>query len=128
MVNVSIVRKAEAKDAARGALKSPWWTLGCRYQPMGNSDLIGGGGPTSVLAEVPVNMGNNRNNVSAPHNLFMRLFGWCIIRGLAMFLRLAVIAAKTHDLDGACGCENGRLAGVRMGCSSSSRDGISCWS
>ena len=25
-------RKPEAKDAARGALKSPWWTLGCRYQ------------------------------------------------------------------------------------------------
>ena len=22
----------EAKDAARGALKSPWWTLGCTYQ------------------------------------------------------------------------------------------------
>ncbi|GKB65922.1 hypothetical protein Tco_0927334 [Tanacetum coccineum] len=98
MVNVSIMRKAEAKDAARGALKSPWWTLGCRYQPMGNSDLIGGGGPTSALAEVPVIMRNNRNNVSAPHNLFMRLFGWCIIRGLAMFLRLAVIAAKSHDL------------------------------
>jgi len=27
-----IGRKLEAKDAARGALKSPWWTLGCRYQ------------------------------------------------------------------------------------------------
>ncbi|GJT94389.1 hypothetical protein Tco_1089907 [Tanacetum coccineum] len=27
-----------------------------------------------------------------------RLFGWRIIRGLAMFLWLAVIAAKTHDL------------------------------
>lgn len=25
-------RKAEAKDAARGALKSPWWTLGCMYR------------------------------------------------------------------------------------------------
>lgn len=25
-------RKVEAKDAARGALKSPWWTLGCTYQ------------------------------------------------------------------------------------------------
>lgn len=25
-------RKVEAKDAARGALKSPWWTLGCMYQ------------------------------------------------------------------------------------------------
>ncbi|WCJ31236.1 Protein IN CHLOROPLAST ATPASE BIOGENESIS chloroplastic [Euphorbia peplus] len=24
--------KLQAKDAARGALKSPWWTLGCRYQ------------------------------------------------------------------------------------------------
>ncbi|RWR83010.1 hypothetical protein CKAN_01175000 [Cinnamomum micranthum f. kanehirae] len=24
-------RNLEAKDAARGALKSPWWTLGCRY-------------------------------------------------------------------------------------------------
>ncbi|KAM7252120.1 hypothetical protein ACFE04_024003 [Oxalis oulophora] len=25
-------RKPEAKDAARGALKSPWWTLGCKYE------------------------------------------------------------------------------------------------
>ena len=25
-------RKPEAKDAARGTLKSPWWTLGCKYQ------------------------------------------------------------------------------------------------
>ncbi|KAH7519046.1 hypothetical protein JRO89_XSUnG0146600 [Xanthoceras sorbifolium] len=25
-------RNLEAKDAARGALKLPWWTLGCRYQ------------------------------------------------------------------------------------------------
>lgn len=25
-------RKGEAKDAARGALKSPWWTLGCKYR------------------------------------------------------------------------------------------------
>ncbi|MED6133303.1 hypothetical protein PIB30_027191 [Stylosanthes scabra] len=25
-------RNAEAKDAARGALKSPWWTLGCKYR------------------------------------------------------------------------------------------------
>lgn len=24
-------RNVEAKDAARGALKSPWWTLGCEY-------------------------------------------------------------------------------------------------
>ncbi|XP_054823218.1 protein IN CHLOROPLAST ATPASE BIOGENESIS, chloroplastic-like isoform X2 [Prosopis cineraria] len=25
-------RNVEAKDAARGALKSPWWTLGCKYE------------------------------------------------------------------------------------------------
>ncbi|KAH9663642.1 protein IN CHLOROPLAST ATPASE BIOGENESIS [Citrus sinensis] len=25
-------RNLEAKDAARGALKLPWWTLGCKYQ------------------------------------------------------------------------------------------------
>ncbi|XP_065873104.1 protein IN CHLOROPLAST ATPASE BIOGENESIS, chloroplastic-like isoform X1 [Euphorbia lathyris] len=31
-VLLKIGRKLEAKDAARGALKSPWWTLGCRYQ------------------------------------------------------------------------------------------------
>eukprot|EP00258_Populus_trichocarpa_P006689 XP_002310717.3 uncharacterized protein LOC7483102 [Populus trichocarpa] len=31
-VMLKIGRKLEAKDAARGALKSPWWTLGCRYQ------------------------------------------------------------------------------------------------
>ncbi|KDP31966.1 hypothetical protein JCGZ_12427 [Jatropha curcas] len=29
---LKVGRKLEAKDAARGALKSPWWTLGCRYQ------------------------------------------------------------------------------------------------
>ncbi|EEF38827.1 protein IN CHLOROPLAST ATPASE BIOGENESIS, chloroplastic [Ricinus communis] len=31
-VLLKIGRRLEAKDAARGALKSPWWTLGCRYQ------------------------------------------------------------------------------------------------
>ncbi|XP_020590859.1 uncharacterized protein LOC110031802 [Phalaenopsis equestris] len=29
---LKVGRKHEAKDAARGALKQPWWTLGCRYQ------------------------------------------------------------------------------------------------
>ncbi|CAL5369478.1 unnamed protein product [Camellia sinensis] len=29
---LKVGRKIEAKDAARGALKSPWWTLGCRYK------------------------------------------------------------------------------------------------
>ncbi|CAH1434854.1 unnamed protein product [Lactuca virosa] len=29
---LKVGRKIEAKDAARGALKSPWWTLGCPYQ------------------------------------------------------------------------------------------------
>ncbi|XP_071712489.1 protein IN CHLOROPLAST ATPASE BIOGENESIS, chloroplastic-like [Rutidosis leptorrhynchoides] len=29
---LKVGRKPEAKDAARGALKSPWWTLGCPYQ------------------------------------------------------------------------------------------------
>lgn len=31
-VLLRVGRKVEAKDAARGALKSPWWTLGCKYQ------------------------------------------------------------------------------------------------
>ncbi|XP_047946359.1 protein IN CHLOROPLAST ATPASE BIOGENESIS, chloroplastic-like [Salvia hispanica] len=31
-VLLKVGRTAEAKDAARGALKSPWWTLGCKYQ------------------------------------------------------------------------------------------------
>ncbi|XP_026402599.1 uncharacterized protein LOC113298129 isoform X2 [Papaver somniferum] len=31
-VLLKVGRNLEAKDAARGALKSPWWTLGCRYQ------------------------------------------------------------------------------------------------
>ncbi|XP_068343973.1 protein IN CHLOROPLAST ATPASE BIOGENESIS, chloroplastic-like [Pyrus communis] len=31
-VLLKVGRTAEAKDAARGALKSPWWTLGCSYQ------------------------------------------------------------------------------------------------
>ncbi|KAJ8764307.1 hypothetical protein K2173_006047 [Erythroxylum novogranatense] len=31
-VLLKVGRRLEAKDAARGALKSPWWTLGCRYQ------------------------------------------------------------------------------------------------
>ncbi|XVE82826.1 hypothetical protein DITRI_Ditri16bG0036700 [Diplodiscus trichospermus] len=30
-VLLKVGRKTEAKDAARGALKSPWWTLGCKY-------------------------------------------------------------------------------------------------
>ncbi|KAM3252733.1 protein IN CHLOROPLAST ATPASE BIOGENESIS, chloroplastic isoform X1 [Capsicum annuum] len=29
-------RNIEAKDAARGALKSPWWTLGCEYHEVAN--------------------------------------------------------------------------------------------
>ncbi|KAL8168281.1 hypothetical protein V2J09_009780 [Rumex salicifolius] len=29
---MKIGRKLEATDAARGALKTPWWTLGCKYQ------------------------------------------------------------------------------------------------
>ncbi|KAL1824291.1 hypothetical protein ACET3Z_011069 [Daucus carota] len=29
---LKVGRNMEAKDAARGALKSPWWTLGCTYQ------------------------------------------------------------------------------------------------
>lgn len=29
---LKVGRTLEAKDAARGALKSPWWTLGCKYQ------------------------------------------------------------------------------------------------
>ncbi|GAA0152113.1 hypothetical protein LIER_10673 [Lithospermum erythrorhizon] len=31
-VLLKVGRNVEAKDAARGALKSPWWTLGCEYQ------------------------------------------------------------------------------------------------
>lgn len=31
-VLLRVGRNVEAKDAARGALKSPWWTLGCQYQ------------------------------------------------------------------------------------------------
>ncbi|KAL6277634.1 hypothetical protein ACE6H2_021235 [Prunus campanulata] len=31
-VLLKVGRTVEAKDAARGALKSPWWTLGCSYQ------------------------------------------------------------------------------------------------
>ncbi|XP_052479682.1 protein IN CHLOROPLAST ATPASE BIOGENESIS, chloroplastic [Gossypium raimondii] len=30
-VLLKVGRNVEAKDAARGALKSPWWTLGCKY-------------------------------------------------------------------------------------------------
>ncbi|XVF45108.1 hypothetical protein PTKIN_Ptkin02bG0179400 [Pterospermum kingtungense] len=29
---LKVGRKSEAKDSARVALKSPWWTLGCAYQ------------------------------------------------------------------------------------------------
>ncbi|KAG4993409.1 hypothetical protein JHK86_030236 [Glycine max] len=35
-VLLRVGRKVEAKDAARGALKSPWWTLGCKYQDVAN--------------------------------------------------------------------------------------------
>ncbi|KAE9613038.1 hypothetical protein Lal_00027533 [Lupinus albus] len=31
-VLLRVGRNVEAKDAARGALKSPWWTLGCEYE------------------------------------------------------------------------------------------------
>ncbi|XP_059641128.1 protein IN CHLOROPLAST ATPASE BIOGENESIS, chloroplastic-like [Cornus florida] len=31
-VLLKVGRMLEAKDAARGALKSPWWTLGCKYE------------------------------------------------------------------------------------------------
>ncbi|XAR74005.1 hypothetical protein NMG60_11008154 [Bertholletia excelsa] len=36
---LKVGRKIEAKDAARGALKSPWWTLGCQYQEV--ADIAG---------------------------------------------------------------------------------------
>ncbi|CAK8544054.1 unnamed protein product [Lathyrus sativus] len=35
-IMLRVGRKVEAKDAARGALKSPWWTLGCMYQDVAN--------------------------------------------------------------------------------------------
>ncbi|KAK3003538.1 hypothetical protein RJ639_019547 [Escallonia herrerae] len=35
-VLLKVGRNLEAKDAARGALKSPWWTLGCQYQEVAN--------------------------------------------------------------------------------------------
>ncbi|KAK7307642.1 hypothetical protein VNO77_40885 [Canavalia gladiata] len=35
-VLLRVGRKVEAKDAARGALKSPWWTLGCNYRDVAN--------------------------------------------------------------------------------------------
>ncbi|GJZ73217.1 hypothetical protein Tco_0637363 [Tanacetum coccineum] len=39
------------------------------FRAMGNSDLIGGGGPTSALTEVPVITGNKGNNVSDPQRV-----------------------------------------------------------
>ncbi|KAF7828706.1 protein IN CHLOROPLAST ATPASE BIOGENESIS, chloroplastic-like isoform X2 [Senna tora] len=35
-VLLRVGRNVEAKDAARGALKSPWWTLGCKYEDVAN--------------------------------------------------------------------------------------------
>ncbi|XP_022149549.1 uncharacterized protein LOC111017955 isoform X2 [Momordica charantia] len=35
-VLLKVGRETEAKDAARGALKSPWWTLGCKYEEVAN--------------------------------------------------------------------------------------------
>ncbi|XP_057449542.1 protein IN CHLOROPLAST ATPASE BIOGENESIS, chloroplastic-like isoform X2 [Lotus japonicus] len=35
-VLLRVGRNTEAKDAARGALKSPWWTLGCKYHDVAN--------------------------------------------------------------------------------------------
>ncbi|XP_045795964.1 protein IN CHLOROPLAST ATPASE BIOGENESIS, chloroplastic-like [Trifolium pratense] len=35
-IMLRVGRKVEAKDAARGALKSPWWTLGCMYRDVAN--------------------------------------------------------------------------------------------
>ncbi|CAH9069353.1 unnamed protein product [Cuscuta europaea] len=33
---LKVGRSVEAKDAARGALKLPWWTLGCEYKKVAN--------------------------------------------------------------------------------------------
>lgn len=35
-VLLKVGRNVEAKDAARGALKSAWWTLGCEYKDVAN--------------------------------------------------------------------------------------------
>ncbi|XP_052117452.1 protein IN CHLOROPLAST ATPASE BIOGENESIS, chloroplastic isoform X1 [Arachis duranensis] len=39
-VLLRVGRNAEAKDAARGALKSPWWTLGCKYRHNGKMNKL----------------------------------------------------------------------------------------
>lgn len=47
LLSCRVGRKNEAKNAARGALKSPWWTLGCKYKvwllqaAFGSSIIVG---------------------------------------------------------------------------------------
>ncbi|KAJ4890732.1 Uncharacterized protein Rs2_30480 [Raphanus sativus] len=40
-VLLKLGRSLEAKDAARGALKSSWWTLGCRYEEIARIAELG---------------------------------------------------------------------------------------
>nr|GEV52512.1 retrotransposon protein putative Ty1-copia subclass [Tanacetum cinerariifolium] len=63
-----ILRLAYGTKAERYPLRNllPGLSYAIQSMPMGNSDLIGGGGPTCALTEVPVITGNNGNNVSNP--------------------------------------------------------------
>ncbi|GJT06546.1 hypothetical protein Tco_0841008 [Tanacetum coccineum] len=47
----------------------PGLTSAIYHMSMGNSDLMGGDGWTSSLAEVPIMMGNNGNSGSAPEHV-----------------------------------------------------------
>ncbi|KAL5987699.1 hypothetical protein ACLOJK_035449 [Asimina triloba] len=40
-VLLKVGRNKESKDAVRTALKSPWWTLGCRYQAREAAEIAG---------------------------------------------------------------------------------------
>ncbi|GJW00939.1 retrovirus-related pol polyprotein LINE-1 [Tanacetum coccineum] len=112
------MRKPKAKDARRGALKSPWWTLGCRYQPMGNSDLIGGGGPTLLWQRIEAvrdgnlrscssgrdGRGETRENmrgsrVESPHRI--RVGSWNVGSLTGKLLELVDVLER-HQVDISC--------------------------
>ncbi|GKE20455.1 hypothetical protein Tco_1431967, partial [Tanacetum coccineum] len=52
----------------------PGLTSAIYHMSMGNSDLMGGDGWTSSLAEVPIMMGNNGNSGSAPRTCSRNMF------------------------------------------------------
>ncbi|GKF91664.1 hypothetical protein Tco_0275365, partial [Tanacetum coccineum] len=69
-LSISGYAKIQLKvDSISCRIPLPGLSYAIQSLPMGNYDLIGGGGPTCALTEVPVITGNNGNNVSNPQHV-----------------------------------------------------------